>query len=666
MNVEPIINARFKKFKEQFEITNLIDGLAFERFVNHTILSSHQPDAFSADNELLDKVCVGGPNDLGIDGLAVKLNGLLIRDVSDVKDILEKFKRANVEFIFIQSKYKSNFDMGEFNNFIAGVRDFLSENPKHPKNEKVSEFLEIKDFLLSEDVVVMWDENPSVRLYYVAMGKWKDSPHHLALAAQLKEDISNLNTYGNINVHFVDSDSLKTICDNNENTFTRTINSIDTMDLTPVEDVDNSCIILCYANEFVKLLKTEEGVIRKSLFDDNVRDFQGSTNVNAEIENTIKKDPSTFILLNNGVTIVCDEYISSNRKITLKNPQIVNGCQTSHVLYFASNNGADLSKVPLNIKVISTQNNEITNHVLRGTNRQNIVYDEAFETTKQFHKDLKEFFNALSPEYERLYYERRSKQYQQNPTIKQTQKINLRILCQSFVGMFLNKPHLAHRHESKLLREFSNVIFQEYQSKLPYFTSALSFYTLEKLFRDYKLPKRDLLSFRSHILMIFRELVAGSCPSINHEKKVDEHCRLILNVLKNSSESEANFRKATDVFMMSKNIWTTEMGKSQYGIKDIEEFTKLLTTQVSSQTTVSSDLCEDESSQYKGKVIKIFNDRYGKLCGFIARKPSDIFFHSTANKGLNFNELLGKYVSYTVTVNPKNNNLLAVEVEVET
>jgi len=33
---------------------------------------------------------------------------------------------------------------------------------------------------------------------------------------------------------------------------------------------------------------TEEGVIRKALFEDNVRDFQGDNSVNYEIEETIQ------------------------------------------------------------------------------------------------------------------------------------------------------------------------------------------------------------------------------------------------------------------------------------------------------------------------------------------------------------------------------------------
>ena len=265
--------------------------------------------------------------------------------------------------------------------------------------------------------------------------------------AQLKADIAALNTYDACGIHFVDSEALKQICDNNANTFSASIKTIDVMSLPAVHGVKNSCLALCFADEFMRMLTTDDGVIRKSLFDDNVRDYQGVNNVNAEIEQTVRNEPEKFGLLNNGITIVCDDFFTGNRAIVLKNPQVVNGCQTSHVLFQAQEAGADLTGLPLNIKVIATTDLEITNQIVRGTNRQNIVYDEAFEATRKFHKDLEEFYDNYTGSPTRLYYERRSKQYQHDPRIKQTQKINLRVLTQFTVGMILNKPHMSHRHE---------------------------------------------------------------------------------------------------------------------------------------------------------------------------------------------------------------------------
>ena len=126
------------------------------------------------------------------------------------------------------------------------------------------------------------------------------------------------------------------------------------------------------------------------------------------------------------------------------------------------------------VKVIATRSLEITNSIVKGTNRQNIVYDEVFEITRQFHKDLEYLFNALAVESGvRLFYERRSKQYINNPTIKPFEKVNLRGIIQSFVSIFLSEPFKGHRHESKLLQEYRNKIFIDTQSKYPYYMAAL-------------------------------------------------------------------------------------------------------------------------------------------------------------------------------------------------
>jgi hypothetical protein len=424
------------------------------------------------------------------------------------------------------------------------------------------------------------------------MGKWHNSQHQLALADTFKEDILALNTYKTPLVHFVDLDGFKSILDSNENNFEVVINSIDTMPLTSVEKVDNSCVLLCYASELKKILTTPDGLIRKSLFDDNVRDYQGNNTINSEIGNTIRTEPQKFALLNNGITIVCEKYIPSNRQITLKNPQIVNGCQTSHVIFHNLDELDTLSKVPIIIKLISTNDSEITNQIVRGTNRQNIVLDEAFEATKKFHKDLEDFINALSPEYERFYYERRSKQYDHNPSISNWQKLNLRIVLQSFIGMFLNEPHISHRHESKLLEMYSNVVFKEHQSKLPYFTASLSFYKIEKLFRTGQLDKKSFYPFRSQILMAFRELNAGNKPSIDNEMVIDEHCQLLLKILKNEDTSKMKFIEAANFFDETRKHWIEKLRKDPFRIKDNKEFTDLLLSRIRKKNTVTTDLLE--------------------------------------------------------------------------
>lgn len=662
MNIEPMINARFKKFRTQYELTDIQDGFAFEKFVNYNIFSSLKPGVFSGDDELFELLSVGDENDMGIDGIAIIVNGVFVRSIQDVKDIADKSNKVTAEFVFIQSKYKPNFDKKELNNFIDGVRDFLSETHRFPKNEKIDKLLEIKEFILSEDDngEMMWDENPYLRLYYVAMGVWRGSEHQEALINQFREDIERLNTYNrDFPFIYVDSDALKRYCDNNENAFTATINTIASMPLTEVsEKVENSCIALCYANELVKLLTMEENqTIRKSLFYDNVRDYLGDNNINDEIRKTIENEPEKFILLNNGLTIVCDSYRQSHLKFIIKNPQIVNGCQTSHVLFYANKAGLDINKVPLNIKIIATDDSEITNQIVRATNRQNIVYDVNFEVTRDFHKKFEDYINSVSSDYVRLYYERRTKQYMSNPMIRQSQKITLRVLIQSFIGMFMNAPHIAYRNESKLLKDYQNKIFlcdsTFCQSFTPYFIAILANYHLERLFRENRINKKEFYSYKHHILMLFREIAAGPAPDINDNHQIELYSSILLDILRSGTKADTYFLKAIETFNECKKIWISDMGKSSFGIKDINDFTKLLLKETNDKFKHEQYFGSDENTTYRSVVLSIGIDRYGFYFGYIKRAPNNIFFHSRYNPELNFVNLKGKIVTYKTMPNLK-------------
>lgn len=647
MKLQPIIRVKLAKYKENYELQNASDGVAFERFANQVMLTTHQPDAFSVDDSLLNAVCVGGSNDMGLDGVCIKLNGLLIHTLQDAKDIVEKYNRADIEFIFIQSKYKEKFDSGEYTKFVNGVVDFLGEDHFQPHNSDVENWIEIKDYLLSDDVMMCWSHNPDVRLYYVVMGTWENSPHIVAVSQKCKKDIEELNLYGEVSIQYVDTTIFKRILDENENAFSVILNVIDTFSLTAVEDVDNSSIILCSATELLKLLVSDEGIIRRSLFDDNVRDYQGDTNINQDIFDTIENDPFSFVLLNNGITIVCDEIGGGNRKVTIKNPQVVNGCQTCNVIYQSYKQSIDLNNVTIIAKVIATKSSEITNHIVKGTNRQNIVYDEAFEITRLFHKNLEDLFNALAAESGvRLFYERRSKQYSNNPTIRPFEKVNLRGIIQSFVTVFLNEPYKGHRHESKLLQEYKNKIFIDSQSKYPYYVGALLYSKVDREYRKGTIP-RELSAYKMHLCWMLKEYLEPNSPNINNEKEIDKYCDKIREKILNEAIWETNIQKVCQRFLEIKELWISEKGDSyKYGIKDSVDFFAFLQAKIHVPATTHA--VSNTPLQYRGTVIKVSLDRNGKYYGFISKMPNDIFFHEKDNPGLRFSALYAHDVLYSI------------------
>ncbi len=87
--------------------------------------------------------------------------------------------------------------------------------------------------------------------------------------------------------------------------------------------------------EFLRLVEDDEGRIRSSLFEDNVRDFQGEDNtVNAQMAATVESEESgRFPVLNNGVTLIAREIQTVGDEVIVRDYQIVNGCQTANVIH---------------------------------------------------------------------------------------------------------------------------------------------------------------------------------------------------------------------------------------------------------------------------------------------------------------------------------------------
>ena len=71
----------------------------------------------------------------------------------------------------------------------------------------------------------------------------------------------------------------------------------------------------------------------RKMIEVNVRDFLGDTTINKGMRETIKTEPERFAAYNNGLTIVCSSVkIEGNEIISIENPSVVNGGQTTMVI----------------------------------------------------------------------------------------------------------------------------------------------------------------------------------------------------------------------------------------------------------------------------------------------------------------------------------------------
>jgi len=70
--------------------------------------------------------------------------------------------------------------------------------------------------------------------------------------------------------------------------------------------------------------------LEKSIFYENVRDWQEYNSVNSEIKGSLESEPqkARFALMNNGVTIIAKTLRATGNRFHIEDFQIVNGCQS--------------------------------------------------------------------------------------------------------------------------------------------------------------------------------------------------------------------------------------------------------------------------------------------------------------------------------------------------
>ncbi len=611
-----MLNAKFNDYVDKYELDRKREEENKKRYICYAYLSQIQPERLDRDFDLLDKICDARLEELGIIGFAIALNEQFLTTKTDIDDILQNERKGKGKFdLYLLSYYKE-----------ISIDEIMSKIIEEKKN---IEFSEIIDYMSSQKVILKWEELPTVNL--------------IIISDETKDVVTKKNDSFTQKIYQINEEKLFRIAKSNDNDYEPVLEYTDEFTLPNGQGEGQTIVALCEAKQLINILKNEDGMIRANIFDANVRAYQGNTDVNNEIINTLQKCPENFVLYNNGITIVCSKLERKGKKLKIETPQVVNGCQTCNLLFKAYKKGIDLSKVKVIVKTIETTDEIVTQGIVRGTNRQNIVYEEAFETIRQFHKDLEDFFNIMEvPGFKKIYYERRSKQYYFNSQIKPYQKISFRMLIQSMVAMYMNKVEISHRHESKLITEYKDKLFVDGHSFYPYYVAGLLTTNLDYLMKKNK-NFTDVKNYKKHILFVLQELNMGPAPNINDTEEIEDYCKKFLKLLSNSN-FENLVTVAVDKFRNLMAKWIEMKGNNyRFAIKDKPEFTEFMFEELRGNTKRNS-----VDGIYHGTVLKVVKDRKGNLYGYISCEPNNIYFNDLDNPNIDAS-YKGKEVSYKLS-----------------
>lgn len=152
------------------------------------------------------------------------------------------------------------------------------------------------------------------------------------------------------------------------------------------------------------------------IFDMNIREYLGNKGVNKKIYETLLDgdDRKNFFYYNNGITMICDEMSTVethsygnniNAAFNVKNPQIVNGCQTVNSIYEALKNvdPGELEQnykdtfVMLKILQINRENEyeeKLYKNIVTYNNSQNSIDEKTFVANNSVFNRLKNEFES--------------------------------------------------------------------------------------------------------------------------------------------------------------------------------------------------------------------------------------------------------------------------------
>jgi hypothetical protein len=392
---------------------------------------------------------VGNGGDGGIDSIYSFLNGELVKEDTPINTAQ---KKNHIELVLIQSKTSSSFKEDAIVKFRESAQDLfnLANNPDNYLTRYNAALID-KVKLFRDVYKKLATSFPKLEIHYFYTTQGNEVHTNVeGKVPKLHEDISKMFGGAEFSFDFVGASKLLEM--------TRSIPSttrVLTVAESPIETDAGSYLCLVSLSRYFEFI-SDDGALARSIFESNVRDYQGSVIVNTGIRQTLEnKQSENFWYLNNGVTIISPKAVLAGKQLTIEDPQIVNGLQTSHEihLHFSKQDAQENDERTLLVRVISEDKEEARDRIIKATNSQTSIPPASLRSSDEVHRNIEDFLKANG-----FYYDRK-KNYYKNQGMPVAKIISIPYLAQAMMSVMLLKPDSARARPSTLIN--SNVEYKK-------------------------------------------------------------------------------------------------------------------------------------------------------------------------------------------------------------
>lgn len=436
---DPVLLDQILKQRKAELAPELSESEFFELFVSEELLKDRSLS--------YDELCaglIGGANDGGIDGIWTFVNGALIQEDTDLTGLK---KNVEVELVVQQAKRSNGFGEEPVNKFIAITENLLDlSKPTSNFSSRYSADVIAATDLFRNTYQVLASRFPTlkIRYYYASFGD-EVHPNVQAKANDLKSKVPVLFSDAETSFEFLGASSLVSLARQKPKTSFKL-----TLAESPISS-SGAVAYICLVNlrDWFDFITTDTGEVREELFEANVRDYQGKTEVNREILTSLQEEGlEDFWWLNNGISVLASQATQSAKSLTIEDPQIVNGLQTSRQIFefFRSERSDAEEKRLVLVRVIVPEAPESRDKIIKATNSQTYIPPASLKATDKIQRDIEEFLKPHG-----IYYDRRKNLYK-NQGKAVADIISIAKMAQALMSICLARPDDARARPSSLLK----------------------------------------------------------------------------------------------------------------------------------------------------------------------------------------------------------------------